>query len=86
MSPDYGGLPVNLSHGLSKLANVGAAALVGVAAIGIVGSLIALLLASLAQNPMWSERAKVALMMSAGGPALLYLVVALSNALTGFFK
>jgi hypothetical protein len=86
VSPDFNGLPPNLTQGLMHLTNNAAAVLLLVAGLGIVGSLTGWVAGSVTQNPQLIDRSKDGLKISVGAGAALYVAVAAANYGVSLFR
>lgn len=86
VSPDFDGLPVNLTRGLIHLTDNAAAVLLLVAGLGIVGSLTGWIGGSMLHNQQLIERSKEGLKISVGAGAALYAAVAAANYGAGLFR
>ena len=86
VTPDLRGLPAPIVTGLQHLTNNLAGLLFLVAALGIVGSLIGLLIGQQTHSHSVSERSRKGLAVSISAGAILYLGVAAANYATGLFR
>lgn len=86
VTPDLRGLPAPIVNGLQHLTNNLAGLLFLVAALGIVGSLIGLLIGQQAHSHAISERSRKGLVVSISAGAILYAGVAAANYATGLFR
>ena len=86
VTPDLRGLPAPIVQGLQHLTNNLAGIMFLIAALGIVGSLIGLLVGQQTHSHAVSERSRKGLAVSISAGAILYLGVAAANYATGLFR